>query len=109
MRLDDHPTVRRVREGPDNLSNAEATAYDQPIDYNPYLECKLGVAACPVGAIAPDGRFDFFAQAAAGFRPVFPMKAEFDFRPAMSARYSMRWGKTSLAGLVTVDFPPQGK
>jgi ferredoxin len=43
------------------LSNAAATAYDQPIDYNPCLECKLCVAACPVGAIAPDGRFDFSA------------------------------------------------
>ena len=32
---------------------------DRPIDYNPCLECKLCVAACPVGAIAPDGHFDF--------------------------------------------------
>ena len=35
--------------------------YDQPIDYNPCLECKLCVAACPVGAIAPDGHFNFSA------------------------------------------------
>jgi ferredoxin len=40
---------------------AEATVYDQPIDYNPCLECKLCVAACPVGAISADGRFDFSA------------------------------------------------
>jgi NAD-dependent dihydropyrimidine dehydrogenase PreA subunit len=33
----------------------------QPIDYNPCLKCKLCVAACPVGAIAPDGRSDFSA------------------------------------------------
>lgn len=33
----------------------------QPIDYNPCLECKLCVAACPVGAISPDGGFDFSA------------------------------------------------
>ena len=32
-----------------------------PIDYNPCLECKLCVAACPVGAIAPDGGFNFSA------------------------------------------------
>ena len=32
-----------------------------PIDYNPCLSCKLCVAACPVGAIAPDGSFDFSA------------------------------------------------
>lgn len=43
------------------LLDAESTAYDQPIDYNPCLECKLCVAACPTGAIAPDGRFNFAA------------------------------------------------
>jgi Fe-S-cluster-containing hydrogenase component 2 len=43
------------------LIGAEATAYDQPLSYNPCLECKLCVAACPVGAIAPDGRFNFSA------------------------------------------------
>lgn len=43
------------------LIDAEATAYDQPIDYNPCLECKLCVAACPVGAIAPNGDFNFSA------------------------------------------------
>ncbi len=32
-----------------------------PIDYNPCLSCKLCVAACPVGAIKTDGRFDFSA------------------------------------------------
>lgn len=37
------------------------SAYDRPIDYNPCLECKLCVAACPTGAINPDGRFDFSA------------------------------------------------
>jgi NAD-dependent dihydropyrimidine dehydrogenase PreA subunit len=35
--------------------------YARPIDYNPCLECKLCVAACPTGAINPDGRFDFSA------------------------------------------------
>ena len=43
------------------LVGAEATAYGQPISYNPCLECKLCVAACPVGAIAPDGHFNFSA------------------------------------------------
>src|SRR5205823_1397668 len=41
------------------LVAAEATAYDQPLSYNPCLECKLCVAACPVGAISPDGGFNF--------------------------------------------------
>ena len=31
-------------------STPRSTAYDQPIDYNPCLECKLCVAACPVGS-----------------------------------------------------------
>jgi ferredoxin len=43
------------------LLDAEATAYDQPLAYNPCLECKLCVAACPTGAIAADGRFNFAA------------------------------------------------
>lgn len=32
-----------------------------PIDYNPCLECRLCVAACPVGAIAANGDFNFSA------------------------------------------------
>lgn len=31
------------------LMDAEVTEYDRPIDYNPCVECKLCVAACPVG------------------------------------------------------------
>src|SRR5262245_37405133 len=43
------------------LADVEATAYDRPLDYNPCLECKLCVAACPTGAIAADGNFNFSA------------------------------------------------
>src|SRR6266498_4553475 len=43
------------------LIGAEAISYDQPISYNPCLECKLCVAACPVGAIGSDGQFNFSA------------------------------------------------
>jgi Fe-S-cluster-containing hydrogenase component 2 len=43
------------------LINTEVTSYNQPIDYNPCIDCKLCVAACPVGAIAPDGHFNFSA------------------------------------------------
>ena len=40
------------------LVGAEIDEENRPIDYNPCLTCKLCVAACPVGAIKPDGRFD---------------------------------------------------
>jgi ferredoxin len=43
------------------LLDVEATVYDQPLDYNPCLECKLCVAACPTGAIGADGYFNFSA------------------------------------------------
>ena len=43
------------------LVGAEVDERGAPIDYNPCLECKLCVAACPVGAIGADGHFDFSA------------------------------------------------
>ncbi len=43
------------------LIDAEVTDTSTPIDYNPCLECKLCVAACPVGAIGSDGHFNFSA------------------------------------------------
>lgn len=33
--------------------------YDQPLDYNPCINCNLCVATCPTGAIAQDGSFEF--------------------------------------------------
>lgn len=43
------------------LTEAEIVTDTQPLDYQPCLSCKLCVAACPVGAIAPDGHFNFSA------------------------------------------------
>lgn len=40
------------------LLAAEVDQQSQPLDFNPCLTCRLCVAACPVGAIKPDGRFD---------------------------------------------------
>jgi len=40
------------------LIDAEVDRYSVPLDYNPCVECKLCVAACPVGAIKAD-EFDF--------------------------------------------------
>lgn len=41
------------------LIDADVAEQSRPIDYNPCLECKLCVAACPVGAIGADGAFNF--------------------------------------------------
>jgi ferredoxin len=43
------------------LVDTAVTEYSYPIVYNPCLECKLCVAACPTGAISPDGQFNFSA------------------------------------------------
>jgi len=43
------------------LIAARVSSYAEPLDSSPCLECKLCVAACPVGAIKPDGAFDFSA------------------------------------------------
>lgn len=42
-------------------SGSSRTAYATSLSDNPCLECKLCVAACPVGAIHSDGSFDFSA------------------------------------------------
>lgn len=41
------------------LTDQEMTTYDAPLQFNPCLECKLCVAACPTGAIGKDGHFNF--------------------------------------------------
>ncbi len=43
------------------VTDARISEESRPIDYNPCLECKLCVAACPVGAIELDGHFNFSA------------------------------------------------
>lgn len=43
------------------VTDATVTKADEPLDFAPCLECKLCVAACPVGAIGADGHFNFNA------------------------------------------------
>ena len=43
------------------LLDADILEPSRPIDYNPCLECRLCVAACPVGAISNEGAFNFSA------------------------------------------------
>src|SRR6201990_343164 len=50
------------------LVGAPISSYGEPLDYSPCLECKLCVAACPVGAIKKDGAFDFVACSVHNYR-----------------------------------------
>jgi NAD-dependent dihydropyrimidine dehydrogenase PreA subunit len=50
------------------LTDARIDEESRPVDYNPCVECKLCVSACPVGAIAPDGHFDFMACSTHNYR-----------------------------------------
>lgn len=77
------------------LIESEVTEYGTPINYNPCLECKLCVAACPVGAISPDGDFNFSACYTHNYREfmggftdwteeVTDSKNRFDYRKKVS-------------------------
>ncbi|BBZ44296.1 epoxyqueuosine reductase [Mycobacterium parmense] len=50
------------------LVDAPITSYGEPLDYSPCLECKLCVAACPVGAIGKNGEFDFVSCSVHNYR-----------------------------------------
>ena len=82
------------------LIGREASDYDRPIDYNPCLECKLCVAACPVGAIGPDGSFNFSSCFTHNYREFI------GGFPIGSSRWPMRGTRSIIGGASASPRPP---
>ncbi len=77
------------------LIESEVTSETKPIDFNPCLDCRLCVAACPVGAITAEGNFNFANCATHNYREfmsgfsdwveqVVESKDKFDYRTRMA-------------------------
>lgn len=82
------------------LLAAEVDEQSRPIDYNPCLSCKLCVAACPVGAIKPDGRFDPSACMTHNYREFMSGFTDWvetlaDSRDALAYRRKVSAGETA--------------
>ncbi|MCG8683707.1 MAG: 4Fe-4S binding protein [Desulfobacterales bacterium] len=52
------------------LIDRELDRYDEKVSKNPCIDCKLCVAACPVGAIREDGKFDWLSCLVHNYREV---------------------------------------
>ena len=83
------------------LLDAEVTAYSRPLDYNPCLECKLCVAACPTGAIGADGHFNFSACYTHNYREF--MGGFNDWVETIAASGSAREYREKVSGAETVS------
>jgi epoxyqueuosine reductase QueG len=64
------------------LINARMDRYDQRLEQNPCLNCRLCAAVCPVGAVQKDGGFDFLACATHSYRD---LSGAFDWAEALLA------------------------
>ena len=82
------------------LTELDVETYDHPIEYNPCLECKLCVAACPVGAIGPDGSFNFSSCLTHNYREFLGGSSDWveqiaDARDALDYRRRVNEGETA--------------
>jgi ferredoxin len=75
--------------------------YDEPIEWNPCLECNLCVASCPTDAIKADGEFDFFACYNHTYRDSIPGFLDLvrDLSEARPRRFAHRWSDAEIATL----------
>lgn len=71
----------------------------RPLDYTPCLGCNLCVSACPVGAVRPEGGFDFqacythnYREFMGGFLDILGDVAESRDRAELAARLPMNEG-----------------
>jgi epoxyqueuosine reductase QueG len=62
--------------------NAPVDHYDQRLEQNPCLHCRLCAAVCPTGAVKKDGAFDFMACATHSYRD---LSGAFDWAEALLA------------------------
>jgi len=84
------------------LTDAAVSEPTTPLTYNPCLECKLCVSACPVGAIGKDGSFDLgacythnYREFMTGFTDLLQTVADSadaaDFRSRVSDTEALSW------------------
>jgi ferredoxin len=83
------------------LMDAEVSSHSRSLDYNPCLECKLCVAACPTGAIGADGHFNFSACYTHNYREF--MGGFNDWVETIAASGSAREYREKVTGAETVS------
>jgi ferredoxin len=83
------------------LTNLEWPSYDQPVEWNPCLQCNLCVASCPTEAIRQDGSFDFFACYNHTYRDSIPGFLDLvrDLSERSRGDFRKRWTDNEIAAL----------
>jgi epoxyqueuosine reductase QueG len=83
------------------LTNLEWPAYDEPVGWNPCVQCNLCVASCPTEAIKPEGDFDFFACYNHTYRDSIPGFLDLvrDLSERGKTEFRKRWTDNEIAAL----------